>query len=110
MSQLCKQRANPSDDGVGVPTAGSTEGATMSGQHAHPGTANQQPARPLRRLRTAVAVGVIVATGALGTTTGFARANPKARTTPVSDQSVMPSKQVMREMRAVIIALYGHES
>ena len=78
----------------------------MFGQHTTRGASRQNPAaQPMRRLRAALAVAVIAGTGALGTAPGFARATPKP--TPDSSQSVMPSEQVMREMRAVIIALYG---
>ena len=80
----------------------------MLGQHTTRGTSRQNPtAQPVRRLRAALAVAVIAGTGALGTTTGIARATPMPQPTPDSSQYVRPSEQVMREMRRAIVALYG---
>jgi hypothetical protein len=61
----------------------------------------------MRHLRTAAVVTVLAGTGALGTTAGFARDTPRPAPTPQTNEYVMPSEQVMREMRQVIIALYG---
>jgi hypothetical protein len=76
----------------------------MIGQRTTPSTTRQKPDA---HLRTATVVVVILAgTGAVGTTATFARA-PSPTPTPQTSHYVLPSRQVMREMRAVIIALYG---
>jgi hypothetical protein len=77
----------------------------MIGHRSTESSTRRTPAVPVRR--ALVAAAVIVCTGAAGTTAGFARSTSHAQPSPQTSEYVLPSKQVMREMRAVIIALYG---
>jgi hypothetical protein len=62
----------------------------------------------VRRLRNTFVVAMLLGgIAAAGTTAGFARDTSQPQPTPQTNQYVLPSKQVMREMRQVIIALYG---
>ena len=80
----------------------------MIGQHTTASVPPQKPATALRRLRKTLVVAVIlVGTGAVGTTAGLARNTSQSQPTAETHGYVLPSKQVMREMREVIIALYG---
>jgi hypothetical protein len=80
----------------------------MIGQLPTSSTPRHKPAAPMRRLRnTLVVAAILVGTGAVGTTAGIARTTAQPQPTPQTSEYVLPSEQVMREMRAVIIALYG---
>jgi hypothetical protein len=71
-------------------------------------TVTRPTASPLGRLRRTLVVAVIiVGTGAVGPAASLAGAGSQPRPPADQDEYVLPSKQVMREMRSVIMALYG---
>jgi hypothetical protein len=76
----------------------------MFGHRTTPSSTRHKPAA----IRKAVVVAaILVGTGAVGSTAAPARSVSSAQPKPQTDEYIHPSKQVMREMRAVIIALYG---
>jgi hypothetical protein len=76
----------------------------MIGPCTTPGTTRHKPAV----LRKAVAVtAILVATGAVASAAAPARSGTPPEPASRTSEYIHPSKQVMREMRAVIIALYG---
>jgi hypothetical protein len=77
----------------------------MIGQPTTPGITRHTPAAPVRK--ALIMALILVGSGAVETTTGFARTSSQPQPTPQTNQSVLPSQRVMREMRDVIIALYG---
>jgi hypothetical protein len=76
----------------------------MIGPRTTPRTTAHKPAA----LRKAVAVAaILVGTGIVGSTAAPARSGPPPKPASQTSEYIHPSKQVMREMRAVFIALYG---